>query len=158
MNKFVYYLKGVIEMRFEEITLEHLESVVNFYIKSFNSEPWNDRWTEESATKRLTQMINCEGSYGLVCYLDEEPVGMILGNHEYYYDAMHFNIKEFCVDHSKKGQGIGKKVLNEFTNRLKDKGINYIYLLTSRTDKTEGFYKKNEYESVDDVVMMERNI
>lgn len=145
-------------MKYEELGLNHLSEVSEFYVKSFNAPPWNDKWTKESATRRLTQMINSEGSYGIVCYLDEEPVAMILGNHEYYYDGMHFNIKEFCVDHSKKGKGIGRKLLEEFTIRLKDMGIDNIYLWTSRTDMTEGFYKKNGYEVIDELIMMKKEI
>lgn len=145
-------------MRYRIFNTEHLEEVSKLYVKSFNAPPWNDKWTEDTAKKRLQQMLNCEGAYGLVCYLDNEIVAMILGNHEYYYDGMHFNIKEFCVDHSKKGKGIGKKVLNEFTVRLKDRGINNIYLWTSRGDMTEGFYEKNGYNIVDKLVVMEKNL
>lgn len=145
-------------MRFEEITLKHLDEVVDFYIESFNSPPWNDKWTRTTAKNRLTQMINCEGSYGLVCFYENKPVGMILGNHEYYYDCLHFNIKELCIDNSKKGMGIGKKLLNEFTLRLKDKKIKKIYLYTLKSNMTERFYIKNGYETIEEIIMMEKTI
>lgn len=145
-------------IEYKELTKEHIKEISKIYVNAFNSEPWNDKWTIESASKRISQMINCEGFYGLVVYEDEKLIGMILGSHEYYYDAMIFQIKEFCVDLNVKGTGIGSKLLDEFVERLKAKGINRIVLLTLRNPKTEGFYKRHEFESFDDIVMMEKKI
>ena len=145
-------------MRFEELTLDNLNIIIPFYVEAFNAPPWNDKWTEETVKKRLTQMINCEGFYGLICFHEEKEVGMILGNDEHYYDGLHFNIKEFCVDRNIKGKGIGKKLLNEFTRRLKEKGVDIIYLFTSRTDETEGFYKSQGYKTLEHMAMMEMEL
>ncbi|MEG2354022.1 MAG: GNAT family N-acetyltransferase [Clostridium sp.] len=145
-------------MIFKELNLENLDEVLGLYVESFNAPPWNDKWTEEIVKKRLKQMLSCEGSYGLVCFEDTKAVGMILGNHEYSYDCMDFQIKEFCVDHNEKGKGIGKRLLEKFSNNLSYRGIENIYLYTSRTDKTEGFYVKNGYKVVDDMIMMDKNI
>lgn len=145
-------------MRYEELTLKNLEEILDFYVESFNSPPWNDKWTNESARNRLSQMINCEGYYGLVLYEENEPIGMILGNHEYNYDGMDFHIKELCISHKEKGKGIGGILLNKFADRLKEKGIDNIYLLTSKTKKTEGFYKKHGYNTLGERVMMEKKL
>ncbi|GAA0859275.1 MULTISPECIES: GNAT family N-acetyltransferase [Clostridium] len=142
-------------MKFEELTLENLGEIIPFYVEAFNAPPWNDKWTEETVRKRLTQMINCEGFYGLICIYNGEKVGMILGNDEHYYDGLHFNIKEFCVDKKIKGKGLGKRLLKEFTARLKNKGVDNIYLLTSRTDETEGFYRSQGYKTLEHMAMME---
>ena len=144
--------------KYEELTKEHIKEIAEIYVDAFNSEPWNDKWTTYSASKRISQMINCEGFDGLVAYEDDKLIGMILGNHEYYYDAMVFQIKEFCVDIKVKGTGIGAKLLDKFISRLKIKGIDRIILLTSRTDKTEGFYKKYGFESFEDMVLMGKEI
>lgn len=145
-------------VRYEKLTKEHIKEIAEIYVNAFNCEPWNDKWTIERASKRISQMINCEGFDGLVAYEEEKLVGMILGNYEYYYDCMIFQIKEFCVDSEVKGSGIGSQLLNEFTKRLKARGIDRIMLFTLRTDKTEGFYKKHKFKSFDDIVMMGREI
>ena len=145
-------------VKYKELTKEHIKEIAEIYVDAFNCQPWNDKWTTESASKRISQMINCEGFDGLVAYKDEKLIGMILGNHEYYYDAMLFQIKEFCVDVKIKGIGIGAKLLDEFTTRLKTKGIDRIILLTSRTDGTEGFYKKHGFVGFEGMVMMGKEI
>lgn len=146
------------ELTFKDLKKEHIPELTQLYIDAFNSPPWNDGWTIENASKRLIQMINCEGFYGMVCYENNTIVGMILGNHEYYFNGMHFNIKEFCVDPNCSGNGIGSKIINEFLKRLKDKGISEAILFTSRTDKTEGFYKNRGFESFDDMVIMGKKL
>lgn len=145
-------------MQYEILEQEHIVELIDLYIESFNAPPWNDKWTPETVFNRLSQMMNCEGAYGLVAYKDEEVVGMILGNHEYYYDGMQFQIKEFCVSHSLKGAGIGSQLFDEFIRRLKEKGIGEVILLTSKTEKTEGFYKKRGFDSSDDMVIMARKL
>ncbi len=145
-------------IEYKELTKEHIKEVAEIYVDAFNSEPWNDQWTVESASKRISQMLNCEGFDGLVVYEDQKVVGMILGNHEYYYNGMHFHIKEFCVDIKLRGNGLGAQLIDEFTNRLKNKGIDEIILFTSIGDSTEGFYKKHGFKSFDSMVMMGKQI
>lgn len=145
-------------IKFEELTRNHIKEAAKIYVNAFNCEPWNDKWTIESASKRISQMINCEGFYGLSAYDDGRLAGIILGNHEYYYDAMIFQIKEFCVESKVKGKGVGSKLLDEFLLRLKAKGIKRIILLTLRNNKTEGFYTKHEFEVVNDMILMEKEI
>lgn len=49
-------------MKFKEMTLKDIELVAELYVKTFNSEPWNDSWTIETATKRLTQMMDAQAA------------------------------------------------------------------------------------------------
>lgn len=145
-------------IEYKELTKEHIKEIAEIYVDAFNAQPWNDEWTIDSASRRISQMISCEGFDGLVAYEDERLIGMILGNHEYYYNGMHFNIKEFCVDLRLRGEGIGSRLFEEFITRLKNNGINEIILCTLRTDETEGFYKKHGFEIFKDMVMMGKEI
>ena len=141
-------------MIYLELEEKHLPALAELYVEAFNAPPWNDQWTVESAAKRLSQMMNCEGFYGLVSVEDDRICGMILGNHEIFYDCTHFNIKEFCVDIKLRGAGVGTKLLDEFLSRLKERGIDEAILFTSRTDGTEGFYHKRGFRSFNSMVMM----
>jgi len=146
------------KMIYKDLKKEHIKELSKLYMDAFNSDPWNDEWTLESASKRLLQMINCEGSYGLVCYENGDLIGMILGNHEHFYNGMHFNIKEFCVDINLRKNGFGSALLEEFVKRLKERGINEVILFTSRTDGTEGFYKNRGFKSFNSMVMMGKEV
>ena len=145
-------------MEYQLIDEPLLPQLCSLYIEAFNAPPWNDGWTTETIQKRLTQMMHCEGFYGLACFEEGVLCGMLLGNHEQFYDGMHFNIKEFCVRHSLRGSGIGTSLLAEFERRLLEHGIDVVYLCTSRTDETEAFYQKRGFTSWNGMVMMGKSL
>lgn len=145
-------------MKFKEIELSDLDTLVEMFIETFNAKPWNDKWTISSASKRLTQMINCPDSYGLLAYIDNTPAGLILGAEEQYYNGLMFNIKEFCVSNQLRGKGLGTIIYEEFEKRLREKGVREIILLTSQGPQTEGFYQKRGFEHNKSMIMMSRLI
>jgi len=145
-------------MIYEPINESDLPELSTMFVEAFNAPPWNDRWTSETATKRLRQMMNCEGFIGLACYKDKILSGMILGNIEHYFDCTHFHIKEFCVRLNLRGSGIGTQLLNEFEARLNARGVSKVYLFTSRTDETEKIYQRRGYRSWNDMVIMGKSL
>lgn len=145
-------------MEYYEITNKDIEEVSKMYVECFNAEPWNDKWTEEIASKRLLRMLNYDGTYGVLCHEDGNILGMILGHEEYYYDGINFEIKEFCIRKDIQGKGIGIKLLENLEERLKEKGIKRIFLLTCLNNKTEGFYKKRGYTTCNNMILMNKDI
>ena len=145
-------------MYFKEITLSDIKALSYMYMETFNSPPWNDHWTFETASKRLSQTLKCEDSYGILALEDEEICGMILGVEEQFFNGIMFNIREFCVKNELRTKVFGSKILNEFEGRLKDKGISEIILFTSRDDGTEGFYNKRGLQSYNGMVMMGKEL
>lgn len=145
-------------MNYKELTLDNVDEVIELFINAFNREPWNDEWTYETTSKRLRQMISWDGSYGLIAYDNDIIVGMILGNKEYYYNCIHFEISEFCVDANIKGRGYGRIIIEEFEKRLKELGIDEIILKTNRAEATFNFYNKMGYKEIDTLVMMEKKL
>ena len=121
-------------MEYRELNETHLKDMATLFVKAFNTYPWNEEWTEEIAYKRLAQMINCDGFYGI------------------------FEIKEFCVDITLGIKGLGTQVYNVFENRLKEMGIKEIVLNTCRSDKTIGFYEKQGFEVSDSIVVMNKKV
>lgn len=98
------------------------------------------------------------GYKGMAYYHEGALAGMIMGRDEQYFNGIHFHILEFCVDKNIQGKGFGRKLLTEFTEKLKNDGVERIYLYTIHGPKTEGFYEKNGYVSDDDMLIMSKSI
>lgn len=145
-------------MIYNEITLNDITELTKMYVDTFNVSPWNDEWTLETAAKRLHQMICCEGFYGLAAYRNEVLCGMILGSEEQFYNGIMFNIKEFCVRNDMRNKGIGTKILMEFEERLRNKGVTEVILFTSKSNGTEEFYEKRGLKPYDGMVMMGKQL
>lgn len=145
-------------MRFEEINETKIDEVAQMYVETFNAPPWNEKWTIETASKRIKQMINCEDAYGLIAYDREQLCGMILGSEEQFYDGKLFNLKEFCVRNERRNQGLGTEIYAEFEKPLKEKDIDKIFLFTLKNEKTETFYAKRGFYHHSKMIMMGKDI
>lgn len=138
----------------KDITIELIDDLAVLFVNAFNKEPWNDNWTIEQAKERLTDIINTPKFCGMASYEDKKLVGFIMGRGEQYYDGIHFQILEFCVDNKMQGKGLGRKILKEFIKTLESKGIYKIFLLTLRNEQTEGFYRKNGLVTDENMCLM----
>ena len=145
-------------MDYEEITIDHLDELASLYVETFNSEPWNDKWTISTATKRLHQMIKTEDSYGLCAYQGGVLCGAILGCMEQFYNGIMFNVKEFWVKNGMRGRGIGTQIFSEFEKTLKERQVGAIILFTSKGDFTEHFYHKQNMKLNSQMVFMEKKL
>lgn len=137
---------------------EHILKCSELYIKVFNAEPWNDKWTLGTAHKRLNDIFispNFEG----VLYLENGQIkGAIFGNYEQFYDGVHYNLREMFISNELQGKGIGSKLLKELENRLRALDVTTIILFTSKGNKTSKFYLNNNFTEWDSMTMMGKDI
>ena len=140
-------------MEFRDLTPTELEEAAALYMDTFNTEPWNDAWTRESAVARLGRILDTPKFFGLCLYEADALCGIVLGNEEVYYDGPEFWIKEFAVAQGHKGKGLGGAMMEELKVRLKARGVNRICLLTM-PGKTERFYQHHGFDTKADNVIM----
>lgn len=145
-------------LSFKQIEVCDIPELAKIYVETFNAEPWNDKWTIETASKRLHQMINVEDFHGIYAIEGNTICGMILGCMEQFYNGMTFNIREFCVRNGMRGKGIGTVIFKHFESELRDLGVKELILFTSRGDYTEHFYHKQDLKNIEDLVLMEKSI
>lgn len=139
-------------MDYREIVLEDIQELAKIYAETFNSDPWYDKWTRKTAEKRLYQMANNGGFFGILSCDESGITGMIMGESEQYFDGVIFNVKEFCVKNELRGKGIGTELLAEFERRLKGMGIRETVLMTNLED--EEFYKKRGFHRSRGIIYM----
>lgn len=140
-------------LKFEE---KHIKKCSNIYPNIFNSEPWNENWSVETAYNRLKDIYDSPKFKGLV-YIDNGKIlGAILGNIECWDKGFKYFLKEFFIDNNCQGRGIGSSMIDFMENELKKINVNSIELYTLRGRQTEGFYKKNGYEKSCDTIIMNK--
>lgn len=137
-------------MEYKFLTEDDIDEVSAMYAETFNSEPWCEKWTKKTASKRLLQMLKNEASFGIAA-TENGIVGMILGEEKQYFDGTAFMVNEFFVKNSERGKGIGTALLNKLEGELKKRGIRAVELCT--IPEEEGFYKKNGYYKSETVIM-----
>lgn len=135
--------------------LSDVAEYAKLFVSVFNSEPWNDKWTEETAVLRLENMMKTNTFIGKALYSENELIGFIYGQKEYYFNGIHFQIQEFCVKQIEQGKGFGKLLLQSLKEELTRIGdVVNIYLITSKGDRTEGYYQRRGFVTSDNMVLM----
>lgn len=140
------------------IDKSHLNSCALLHMNVFNNEPWNECWTKSCSYKRLKDIYNSPNFVGYVYEVDGKVKASLFGNYEQMHDGKYYYLKEMFVDDEIKKMGIGSKLLKELEKDLREIPIKYIFLLTSRSNKTSIFYLKNEYIPVIEMIMMAKDI
>ena len=136
------------------MNLDHLIEYAELFVAVFNSEPWNDSWTKESAVIRIENMMKTNTFIGKAIYCENDLKGIIWGQKEQYYNGIHFQIQEFCVKNTEQNKGFGKKLLQALKEELYSIGVTNIYLITSKGERTEGYYAKRGFVTSDYMVLM----
>jgi len=131
----------------------HLDEAGALFIKTFNAPPWDEEWEMVTALKRLTGYFNFPGFTGLVL-IDNSMKAFIMGHIETWYDSETCFIDELCVDPDSQRSGLGSLLINEYKDQLTTNNISSIYLLTKRNSSPFNFYKKNGFDTSENMTLM----
>lgn len=137
-----------------DMNLDNLIEYTNLFISVFNSEPWNDSWTEKTAMTRIENMMKTNTFIGKAIYCENDLTGMIWGQKEQSYEGVHFHLQEFCVKTTEQNKGYGKSLLQALREKLSSLGVTSTYLITSRGEKTEEYYKRRGFITSDYMIIM----
>ncbi|HEX2729130.1 MAG TPA: GNAT family N-acetyltransferase [Rubrobacteraceae bacterium] len=122
-------------------------------VSAFNAEPWNERWTLDTARKDMRWTLDAPGALGFV-YLEDGIRGFAAGYREQDADRIIFYLSVLCVSPAYQRKGIGSRLMRHLKETLTEMGIRSIYLLTDRGTPAETFYEKNGYKvSPQDILM-----
>lgn len=144
-------------MRLTPMVRQDMDRYAALFRDVFNGEPWLDHWTLDTAKARLAQFMSTEMFLGLALEEDGELLGLICGQREQYYDGPRFYIQEFCVDGTRQGKGCGGVLLDGLREQLKQEGITYLYLMTQRGERTEGYYQRRGFQTDEELIWMHRS-
>lgn len=143
--------------KISDMELCRITEYAELFVSVFNSEPWNDSWTKETALIRIENMMRTNTFIGKAIYFEDNLKGIIWGQKEQYYNGMHFQIQEFCVKTAEQNKGYGSALLQALENELSEIGIVNIYLITSKGEKTEDYYSRRGFVTFDQMILMTNN-
>ncbi len=136
----------------------HLPTCAKMYVTTFNGPPWFDKWTQDTAHKRLEDIMDSPGFIGMAVAVDDQLRAAVFGNIESWYEGKMFTLKEMFVHHEEKGRGLGTFLMEALEVELAKMNVTSISLFTSKGDLTEKFYMKNGFESDNDMTMMSKSL
>lgn len=136
-----------------EMSLNDIDGVLLLYIEYYNDHEGNC-WTEETAGKRIHQVLSMEDSYSVIMKNDGgETVGFAMGYFKQYDDIVGYTLEEIIISSENQGKGLGSILLQETEKRVKEKGASCIELQAVSDEIHEGYYGKAGYQNAVNFVM-----
>ena len=132
-----------------------LSRLAESYMRTFNGEPWWDRWDKSTALARLKDLYRSPGFDGTSVWKDGMPVGAVMGRRERYCDGDCFQIVEFWVEPRVQHEGWDARLLADLRDRLRIQGVRKIFLVTVQTPQIGEFYTKNGFVLQDGMCVMQ---
>ncbi|MDZ8077669.1 MAG: GNAT family N-acetyltransferase [Nostoc sp. DedQUE01] len=137
----------------QTFSTEYLDRCAYLYVEVFNSEPWNEEWSFNTARTRLLEIINTPGFVGFV-FKQDELLGFLAGYCKQVQKGKSFYLEEICVRPDNQRQGIGTKLLNQLMDTLTSIEVSRVYLLTNKNGQAEAFYTKHGYQRNQQMILM----
>ena len=98
--------------------------------KAFDDNLINEYIIDDKQLKRIRKKINSRKEIFLVAEMDQKIVGVIDG---YIIDSIHYKekvsfLEHLCVDKKYREKRIATELIQEFSNKSKEKGATYVKL------------------------------
>lgn len=140
-------------MQIEIMGLADIPSVLPLYIDYYNRCE-GGCWTEETAAKRIGQVLKIDDAYSLIMKEDGGAViGFAMGYFKQYDDIVGYTLEEIVIAADRQDHGLGSLLLQELERRVRDKGAACVELQAVKDDMHEKFYGKASYRDARNFVM-----
>ncbi|MBQ3794379.1 MAG: GNAT family N-acetyltransferase [Lachnospiraceae bacterium] len=145
-------------MTIRELDETYFERIKVLFLAVFGAPPWNEHWREEQLDLYLRDLIEVRGSivYGL--FDQDELIGMSVGRVKHWCEGTEYFIEEFCIRGDYQGKGCGRTFLSLIGEKIKERGLNTIYLMTDRTQPAYEFYKHLGFTELPELTSFVKNL
>ena len=135
-----------------ELTAGDIPALLPLYLDWYNGHE-GGCWTEETAEKRISQVLTIRGAYGLLLEEAGRPIGFAMGYFKPYDDLTGYTLEEIVIAGDRQGMGLGSRLLRELEARVKARGAACVELQAAADEMHEHYYGKAGYQNAKNFVM-----
>ena len=128
----------------------------DLFVRVFNAPPWNDRWTDETASARLWEFTAHKRFVGFTLWEGGTLLGAVFAYAKSHYKGDEIFIEELFVAPDCQRQGHGAALMEALEAYAKARGLVSITLLTARGYPSFAFYEKRGYRALDWLAFMHK--
>lgn len=139
-------------MEIREMSLADIPAVLTMYIAYYNGQE-EGCWTEETAGRRIRQVLTMEGAYCLILEEDGKALGFAMGFFKQYDDILGYTLEEILIAREHQNKGLGSLLLQRLEQLVREKGASCMELQAVNDSQHEAFYGKADYHNARNFVM-----
>lgn len=140
-------------MKIFEMKLNDIERVIPLYIDYYNNHE-GGCWTEQTARKRIHQVLSIVDSFSLIMKNEQENViGFAMGYFKQYDDIIGYTLEEIIISADNQNKGFGSLLLHELEEKVKEKGASCVELQAVNDELHERYYGNAGYKNAVNFVM-----
>ncbi|MBQ7942569.1 MAG: GNAT family N-acetyltransferase [Lachnospiraceae bacterium] len=124
-------------MQFDVMDIKDIDLVIPLYIDYYNNHE-GSCWTEETAQKRIRQVLKTEDSYSLIMTDDSgEVCGFAMGYFKQYDDIIGYTLEEIIISYNHQNKGLGSLLLSTLETKVKEAGASCVELQAVKDEMHE---------------------
>ena len=127
-------------MKIRPATRGDIPALARAMASAYAEAPWNERWTQARAERRIAAILGGFEALGLVAEEGGAIVGGLLGYVDPYAEEDFFFASELFVVPERKRQGVGRRLLAELEAALEPRRIRVVQLIS--IDDNLPFYQR----------------
>lgn len=139
-------------MEIRKMTQNDITSIIPLYINYYNNQE-GGCWNEETAIKRIRQVMRIDDAYALILINNEEVIGFVMGYFKQYDDIVGYTLDEIVIAYEHQNKGFGSMLLHELEERVKEMGASCVELQAVSDEMHEQYYGKAGYHDANNFVM-----
>ena len=139
-------------MNYRDMRVEDIDKVLPLYLDYYNNCE-ECSWTEQTAGKRIHQVLTMEGAYGAIVQEDNQVIGFAMGYFKQYDDIVSYMLDEIVIAREHQNKGLGRLFLAEIERRVQEKGASCVELQAVNDEMHERYYGKAGYHNAQNFVL-----
>ena len=148
-------------MNIRPFELNDVNDCIDDFIQSFNSPPWNEKWSRKRAHEYVNDVLNTPKFIGFILSNGNENVAYALCFKKYWWnknDRCKLYVELFFTKPAYQQSGYGTMLLEHMEEYAKENELRSIMLFTQKDKPAYHFYAKNDFCIIDNLPNMYKPI
>jgi N-acetylglutamate synthase-like GNAT family acetyltransferase len=141
-------------MKIRKATKKDLNRITELFRKEYAKSPYNEKWKEKDAKDKVKRDFKRDLTF--VVEENGSVEGFVMITEYSGWDGKQGFIDNIIVNSKFQGKGFGKALIKKVEDHFKKKGMKKLYLMSIKSSKAFGFYKKRGFKEEDFVSMKKR--